>query len=52
MQEEGLIERKVALLNPKLLGFSITVFVNVKLPKADSSLKVRSQPFYRPESKS
>ncbi|WP_271411232.1 Lrp/AsnC family transcriptional regulator [Pseudomonas sp. Q1-7] len=31
MQEEGLIERKVALLNPKLLGFSITVFVNIKL---------------------
>ncbi|MFC5697428.1 Lrp/AsnC family transcriptional regulator [Pseudomonas sp. GCM10022186] len=31
MQEEGLIERKVALLNPRLLGFSITVFVNIKL---------------------
>ncbi len=31
MQEEGLIERKVALLNPALLGFSITVFVNIKL---------------------
>ncbi len=31
MQEDGLIERKVALLNPKLLGFSITVFVNIKL---------------------
>ncbi|GLK89424.1 Lrp/AsnC family transcriptional regulator [Pseudomonas turukhanskensis] len=31
MQEEGLIERKVALLNPTLLGFSITVFVNIKL---------------------
>ncbi|MCQ4269803.1 MULTISPECIES: Lrp/AsnC family transcriptional regulator [Pseudomonas] len=31
MQEEGLIERKVALLNPKLLGLSMTVFVNIKL---------------------
>src|SRR5262245_8761782 len=31
MQEDGLIERKVALLNPRLLGFSITVFVNIKL---------------------
>ncbi|MCP1620887.1 Lrp/AsnC family transcriptional regulator [Pseudomonas sp. SLBN-26] len=31
LQEEGLIERKVALLNPQRLGFSITVFVNVKL---------------------
>lgn len=31
MQEEGLIERKVALLNPKKLGLSMTVFVNVKL---------------------
>ncbi|OWJ90957.1 AsnC family transcriptional regulator [Pseudomonas sp. A46] len=31
MQEEGLIERKVALLNPRKLGFSMTVFVNVKL---------------------
>lgn len=31
MQQEGLIERKVALLNPALLGFSITVFVNIKL---------------------
>ncbi|CAE6932123.1 MULTISPECIES: Lrp/AsnC family transcriptional regulator [Pseudomonas] len=31
MQEEGLIERKVALLNHKLLGFSITVFVDIKL---------------------
>ncbi|NRH29065.1 Lrp/AsnC family transcriptional regulator [Pseudomonas sp. MS19] len=31
MQEEGLIERKVSLLNHKLLGFSITVFVDIKL---------------------
>jgi Lrp/AsnC family transcriptional regulator len=31
MQEDGLIERKVALLNPKLLGLSMTVFVNIKL---------------------
>lgn len=31
MQEEGLIERKVALLNPRKLGLSMTVFVNVKL---------------------
>ncbi len=31
LQEEGLIERKVALLNPKLLGLSMTVFVNIKL---------------------
>lgn len=31
MQEEGLIERKVALLNHKKLGFSITVFVDIKL---------------------
>ena len=31
MQEEGLIERKVALLNPQRLGLSMTVFVNVKL---------------------
>ncbi|UVJ42349.1 Lrp/AsnC family transcriptional regulator [Pseudomonas sp. LS1212] len=31
MQEEGLIERKVALLNPKKLGLNMTVFVNVKL---------------------
>ncbi|WP_313519608.1 Lrp/AsnC family transcriptional regulator [Pseudomonas sp.] len=31
MQEEGLIERKVALLNPRLLGLSMTVFVNIKL---------------------
>jgi Lrp/AsnC family transcriptional regulator len=31
MQEEGLIERTVALLNPKLLGLSMTVFVNIKL---------------------
>jgi len=31
MQEEGLIERKVALLNPKRLGLSMTVFVNIKL---------------------
>lgn len=31
MQEDGLIERKVALLNHKLLGFSITVFVDIKL---------------------
>lgn len=31
MQEEGLIERKVALLNPKLLGLSMTVFVDIKL---------------------
>lgn len=31
MQEEGLIERKVALLNHKLLGFTITVFVDIKL---------------------
>ena len=30
MQEEGLIERKVALLNPKL-GLYMTVFVNIKL---------------------
>jgi len=31
MQEEGLIERKVALLNPKKLGLNMTVFVNIKL---------------------
>lgn len=31
LQEEGLIERKVALLNPRKLGLSMTVFVNVKL---------------------
>src|SRR5690606_39381330 len=31
MQEEGLIERKVALLNPKKLGLNTTVFVNIKL---------------------
>ena len=31
MQEEGLIERKVALLNHKRLGFGITVFVDIKL---------------------
>jgi Lrp/AsnC family transcriptional regulator len=31
MQEEGLIERKVALLNPKLLGLGMTVFVDIKL---------------------
>ena len=31
MQQDGLIERKVALLNHKLLGFSITVFVDIKL---------------------
>jgi Lrp/AsnC family transcriptional regulator len=31
MQEEGLIERKVALLNPKKLGLGITVFVDIKL---------------------
>ncbi len=31
MQEDGLIERKVALLNPRLLGLSMTVFVNIKL---------------------
>ncbi|TRX73277.1 Lrp/AsnC family transcriptional regulator [Pseudomonas mangiferae] len=31
MQQEGYIERKVALLNPRRLGLSITVFVNVKL---------------------
>ena len=31
LQEEGLIERKVALLNPKRLGLSMTVFVNIKL---------------------
>ncbi|PAU66644.1 AsnC family transcriptional regulator [Pseudomonas sp. PIC25] len=31
MQEDGLIERKVALLNPQRLGLSMTVFVNVKL---------------------
>lgn len=31
MQEEGLIERKVALLNPKKLGLYMTVFVNIKL---------------------
>jgi len=31
MQEEGLIERKVALLNPQKLGLTMTVFVNVKL---------------------
>ncbi|EIK53518.1 AsnC family transcriptional regulator [Stutzerimonas stutzeri TS44] len=31
MQDEGLIERKVALLNPKKLGLNMTVFVNIKL---------------------
>jgi Lrp/AsnC family transcriptional regulator len=31
MQEEGLIERKVALLNPKKLGLSMTIFVSIKL---------------------
>ncbi|SHL70458.1 Lrp/AsnC family transcriptional regulator [Phytopseudomonas punonensis] len=31
LQEEGFIERKVALLNPKRLGFTITVFVSIKL---------------------
>ncbi|WP_296252170.1 Lrp/AsnC family transcriptional regulator [Pseudomonas sp. UBA4194] len=31
MQEEGLIERKVALLNPRKLGLSMTIFVSVKL---------------------
>ena len=31
LQEEGLIERKVALLNPKKLGLNVVVFVNVRL---------------------
>src|SRR3989338_7914133 len=31
MQEDGIIERKVALLSHKQLGFSITVFVDIKL---------------------
>lgn len=31
MQEEGIIERTVALLNPKRLGLTMTVFVNIKL---------------------
>jgi len=31
LQESGVIERKVALLNPTLLGLSMTVFVNIKL---------------------
>lgn len=31
LQEEGYIERKVALLNHKQLGFSIIVFVDIKL---------------------
>lgn len=31
LQEEGLIERKVALLNPKKLGLNMVVFVDVKL---------------------
>ncbi|PZW69591.1 Lrp/AsnC family transcriptional regulator [Pseudomonas sp. URMO17WK12:I1] len=31
LQEEGFIERKVALLSHKRLGFTITVFVSIKL---------------------
>lgn len=31
LQEEGVIERKVALLNPAKLGLTMTVFVDVKL---------------------
>lgn len=31
LQEEGVIERRVALLNPKKLGLTMTVFVSVKL---------------------
>lgn len=31
LQEEGYIERKVALLNPQKLGLTMTVFVDVKL---------------------
>jgi len=31
LEEEGVIERKVALLNPKKLGLSIMVLVSVKL---------------------
>ncbi|MCS3469217.1 Lrp/AsnC family transcriptional regulator [Pseudomonas sp. JUb42] len=31
LQEEGVIERKVALLNPRKLGLTMTVFVDVKL---------------------
>ena len=31
LQEEGLIERKVALLSPKKLGLNVVVFVNVRL---------------------
>lgn len=31
LQEEGLIERKVALLNPRKLGLGMTVFVDIKL---------------------
>lgn len=33
-------------------GSFVSVFVNVKLPKADATLKLRSQAFYRPRSKS
>lgn len=33
-------------------GSFVSVFVNVKLPRADATLKVKSQPFYRPKSKS
>ncbi|HEX8586639.1 Lrp/AsnC family transcriptional regulator [Pseudomonas sp. W2Oct36] len=31
LEEEGIIERKVALLNPAKLGLTMTVFVDVKL---------------------
>ena len=31
-------------------GSFVSVFVNVKLPKADATIKVRSQAFYRPRS--
>ena len=39
MQEEGLIERKVALLNPKQLGLGMTVFVyNWRLKEAGKKI--------------
>jgi Lrp/AsnC family transcriptional regulator len=38
LQKEGVIERRVALLNAKRLGLGLVVFANVKLAKHQSSL--------------
>jgi hypothetical protein len=32
-------------------GSFVSVFVNLKVPEADRVLRIRSQPFYRPEPK-